>query len=155
MKINFRTMLLLSKKRQIILLLVYSCSFHIYLILNSNCFSDLLQIQFSKVCWYSCKGVVCDGKGNKQSRVKRTGTTFNQLCYQMWMPSLNLILGYVNKNVNVLLSSIELTGLGSQLKTKEGINFSRTLCEVFLVFPAFPQEFKMVLACFIHLSLMY
>lgn len=44
------------------------------------------------------------------------------------MPSLNLILGYVKKDVNVLLSSTGLTEFDSLDKSKKGIKYSSGHC---------------------------
>lgn len=44
------------------------------------------------------------------------------------MLSPNLILGYVNKDVNILLSCNGLIGLGSLGKSREGIKYSTGRC---------------------------
>lgn len=75
---------------------------------------------------------------NKQPKVKRTGTTSNQLC------CFDLILEYISIDVHVLLSPVGPTGITSLEKLKEGADYNPDqLWEVFFLFPVFTWQFRM------------
>lgn len=90
--------------------------------------------------------MVCDGRGSKQPKAKRTGTTFNQLC------CFSLILRCISKDVHVLLSPIGPTEITSLEKSKEDKLFSRStmlgLLPVSSIHLAFQND---CLTCFIPL----